>query len=65
MLVMTHECVISELRAIAEQSAEAAERAAVPRHSCFPIRLPEALAELSGWATGARLAYETLDDGWR
>jgi hypothetical protein len=29
----------------------------------FETRVAEALIELSGWATGARLAYETLDDG--
>jgi len=120
---MTHEGVISELRAIAERSAEAAERggpqaelldayaslreravALARAHGLataaqladqFPspqaireierldivfgpgstpgpppdrgltARLSEALVELSGWATGARLAYETLEDGWR
>jgi hypothetical protein len=120
---VTHQGVISELRAIAERSAEAAEQGgpeaelldayASLRERAFalarthglsttegladqfpspqalreierldvafgsgstpgpppdrglPARLTEALIELSGWATGARLAYETLEDGWR
>lgn len=120
---MAHESVISELRSIAEQSAEAAARGGLehellatyvtlreravelaktkelataqqladqfpspqalreierldiafgadpspelPPDRGLPARLTEALVELSGWATGARLAYETLDDGWR
>lgn len=120
---MTYEGVISELRSIAEQSAEAAERGGLedelletyvtlrqravalaktkelataqqladqfpspqalreverldiafgadsspglPPDRGLPARLTEALVELSGWATGARLAYETLEDGWR
>ena len=120
---MTYESVVSELRSIAEQSAEAAERGGredelleayvtlreravalakmrelataerladqfpspqalreierldiafgpdsspgPPPDRGLPARLTEALVELSGWATGARLAYETLDDGWR
>jgi hypothetical protein len=117
---MTHRGVISELRAIAEQSAKAADRCATeadlvngyeglreravllartqglatedqlanqfpsPRALLeierldiafgatpapglasdrgLPARLGEALLELSGWATGARLAYETLEE---
>ena len=120
---MTYESVISELRSIAEQSAEAAERGGredelleaygtlreravalatakrlataerladqfpspralreierldiafgpdsspgPPHDRGLPARLTEALVELSGWATGARLAYETLNDDWR
>ena len=119
---MTHQGVISELRAIAERSAEAAERGGpeaalldaysslrerafelarthglstaerladqfptpqalreierldiafgpgstleLPHDRGLPARLTDALIELSGWATGARLAYETLEDGW-
>jgi hypothetical protein len=120
---MTHSAVISELRAIAERSAEASERAGPEAELCdayaslreravalarthdlvteeqladqFPspqalreierldialgpgsipgpsanrgvtTRLTEALVELSGWATGVRLAYETLEDDSR
>ena len=120
---MTHQGVISELRAIAERSAEAAERGGSeaelldayaslreravalaktkelasserladqfpspqalreierldvafgpgstpgpPPDRGLPARLTEALVELSGWATGARLAYEALEDGRR
>jgi hypothetical protein len=118
---MTHQGVISELRAIAEGSAEAAEQGGPeaelldayaslrkrafalaqahglstaevladqfpspqalreivrldvefgpgstpgpPPDRGFAARLREALIELSGWAKGARLAYETLEDG--
>ena len=35
---------------------------ALPADRSMSARLRESLVELSGWATGVRLAYETFDD---
>ena len=35
---------------------------ALPADRSMSARLKESLVELSGWATGVRLAYETFDD---
>ena len=78
---MTYDGVIDELRSIAEQSAEAAERGgredelleayvmlrerAVALAKTKELATAERLVELSSWAIGARRAYETLEDDWR